>query len=168
MKTIGPYEIEGEIGRGGAAVVYRAQDTNVGRTVAIKHFREEASELWRKRFQREAQVLARFRHPNIVGVHDIGEFEGRPYLVMELVEGGCIDIDADLKTVIPMLRKVALAVEEIHRNGIVHRDLKPANILVDAAGEPRVVDFGLVHLIDPDLKLTRTMPILRVSLGGES
>ncbi len=155
------YERLEELGRGAMAVVYRARDRQLDRFVAMKLLLDEKSlgAHVLKRFSREAAAAARLSHPNIVQVHDAGEDGGRPFIVMELVEGRTL-ADAfhewDLRKRIEALRKVALAIQHAHEHGVVHRDLKPQNILVDAAGEPRVSDFGLAHLSDSAEALTRT------------
>jgi len=91
-----------------------------------------------------------------VTVHDAGEIDGRLFLVMELIEGRPLDVHEPLDRVIPALRKVAQALEEAHKRGVIHRDVKPGNIMVDAAGEPHVVDFGLAHVIGDHLRITRS------------
>jgi serine/threonine-protein kinase len=157
------FEILGRIGEGATAVVYRARDKTLGRPVALKVLREGArtSEVARERFRREARAAAGLAHPNLVTVFDAGEEEGRPYLVLELIEGR--SLDALLKdpliprsTLAPLLERAARGVAAAHEKGIIHRDLKPANILVASTGDPRVGDFGLAHLLETRSELTRT------------
>jgi serine/threonine-protein kinase len=162
LPEIPRYEIRERLGEGTSAVVHRAWDRQLQRPVAIKILRDAMmlSDLARQRFQREAQAAAGISHPNVVTVHDAGEAEGRPYLVMELVEGkGLNEIlkkrDWDERKMLELLEKVARGLEVAHAKGIVHRDLKPANIIVTPAGEPKVGDFGLAHLIDSETELTR-------------
>ncbi len=133
-------------------VVLRARDRELGRAVAIKMIREVdglgADEL--QRFQREAQANARLRHPNIVALHEVGNHGGRPYLVMDLIDGRPLHhaIDEDKPTprrVAAMIREVALALEHAHAQGIIHRDVKPANVLVDREGHCHLMDFGLAR-----------------------
>jgi serine/threonine-protein kinase len=157
------FEIVQGIGQGATAVVYRARDRRLNRTVAVKVLREGAgvNEIVRERFRREAQAAAGLAHPNVVTVFDAGEEEGRSYLVMELVEGRPLDaLLKDPETpragLVPLLAKAARGVAAAHERGIVHRDLKPANILVTPAGEPKVGDFGLAHLLETRTELTRT------------
>ncbi len=152
-----------ELGRGGMAIVYRAWDIELNRTVALKVIREEAVPIPTvlERFQREAETAARLAHPNIVAVHDVGEEGGRPYLVMELVEGETLDRilrsrEREIPELLPLLVRVACGVAFAHQSGIVHRDLKPANILVANSGEPKVADFGLAHLMNPEMLLTQS------------
>ncbi len=153
--NIAEFDIEQEIGRGTAACVYRARDKANDRTVALKILRGECTDTVRERFRRECVSAIRVRHPNVVAVYDVGQFEGRPYMVMELIDGKPLDLKRPLRATVEALVKVAVALDTAHREGVVHRDLKPANILVDAAGEPHIVDFGLAHLIDGSATVTK-------------
>src|SRR5437870_5471415 len=136
--------------------VYRATDTNLKRTVAIKVLPEAvATDVERlTRFQREAEVLARLNHPNIAQIHGLEKSDGTTALVMELVEGptladriaqGPIALDEAL----PIARQIAGALEAAHDQGIVHRDLKPSNIKVRSDGTVKVLDFGLAKALEP-------------------
>jgi len=158
------YVLIAEIGQGSMGRVWKAWDRALSRWVAIKILPEESSASAKLRFQREAQAAAGLRHPNLVTVYGAGECERRPYLVMELIEGRRFDPGAGLPQAVETLRKVALGLEEAHRHRIVHRDLKPANILIDAKGEPRVVDFGLVHFLDVGMQMTRLGGVLGTPL----
>ncbi len=142
------YCVIAPLGRGGMAVVHRAHDRTLDRMVAVKLLPEDAETdtEGRARFRREAQTVAQITHPNVVRVYDAGP----GFLVMELVPGG------PLKRATPeLLEKVARGVQAAHERGIVHRDLKPSNVLLDAAGEPKVSDFGLAHLAGEHTRLTR-------------
>jgi len=157
------YEIREAVGEGATAIVYRAWDRQLARPVAIKVLRETTgfSELARSRFRREAQAAAALSHPNVVAVHDSGEADGLLYIVMEYVEGRSLaDVlnagSADRRGLIGLVARAARGVAAAHVQGIVHRDLKPANLIVTAAGEPKVGDFGLAHLLDSSTALTRT------------
>ncbi len=156
-QTIDRYHIVVQIGEGGMAVVYKAYDTRLEREVAIKIIRKEAfppEALDRifKRFEREAKALARLSHPNIVKVHDYGEYEGSPYLVMEYHPGGTLKTmlgkPLDWKVVSKLLIPVASALGYAHQQGILHRDVKPSNILITNQGEPMLTDFGIAKMLD--------------------
>lgn len=167
----GPYLIEGELGTGGMGVVYRARHVELERPVALKILRDavQANPKVVERFHREALAVAKLRHPNIVLVHDAGRVDAIPYLAMELVEGETLAAllernELDLEQRVRVLSKVAEAVHHAHENGIIHRDLKPGNILVDAAREPHVVDFGMAHLADSTVQLTHTGAVMGTPL----
>ncbi len=153
---IGPYLIEEENGRGGAAVVYRARDPLNRRDVAVKTLRIDSSSGAHERFLRECASAGELRHPNVAAVYDVGTHDGHPYLVMELVDGRPLDLRRPRREVVGVLAKVARALESVHLRGVVHRDLKPGNILVDRRGEPRIVDFGLALYLGSKTVLTRT------------
>jgi len=163
LPSIPRYDVQARLGEGATAVVYRAWDRELRRTVALKILRESAgfSEIGRQRFRREAQAAAGLAHPNVITVHDAGEADGRLYLVMELVDGKPLsdffrDPALDLRGRVRLIERAARGVAAAHENGIVHRDLKPQNILVAAGGEPKVADFGLAHMADSTTALTRT------------
>jgi serine/threonine-protein kinase len=144
-------------------VVYRAWDRELNRWVAVKILNPRASmsETSRLRFRREAQAAASLAHPNLVTVFDAGEHDGKLFLIMELVEGQALRAKMEGRTLdtvdlVRILEKAARGVSAAHAKGVVHRDLKPANILLTAAGEPKVGDFGLAHLLDGTSELTRT------------
>jgi serine/threonine protein kinase/tetratricopeptide (TPR) repeat protein len=163
-KKIGAYRIIRLIGHGGMAVVYLGErdDQQFRRHVAIKMVLPgtNAQEIFR-RFRNERQTLASLDHPNIVKLIDGGSTEeGSPYLVMDYVDGVTIDHHCDIHTLsidqrLELFRTVCSAVEYAHQKHIIHRDLKPANILITKEGVPRLLDFGIAKLLDPDLFLTR-------------
>ncbi len=155
---IGRYRILGVLGRGGMGVVYEAEQQNPRRRIALKVLRMLfLSEQSRSRFEREAEILGRLRHPGIAhiyeaGVTSAGDGEPISYYAMELVEGVPLTSYAENRGLGPRARmalmvKMCDAVEHAHGHGIVHRDLKPDNILVDGRGEPRVLDFGVARII---------------------
>ncbi|MFI4871963.1 MAG: serine/threonine-protein kinase, partial [Phycisphaerales bacterium JB061] len=148
--TVGPYEILGEIGRGGMGIVYRATDRRLGRDVAIKALPDQVAHDPDRleRFQREARSLAQINHPNIAGIFGVEEQDGRHYLVLEFVDGATLSerLDAGalpIEDTIQVGTQIASAIEAAHDAGIVHRDLKPDNIKVTPEGRIKVLDFGL-------------------------
>lgn len=151
---LGQYKIETEIGLGGMGVVFRAVDSKLQRPVAIKFLSDDlADAAARRRFQREAQMASSLNHPHILTVYDVGEFEGRQYLVTEFVDGGTLKNWAEREPrnwedVTQLLTGVADALAAAHDAGILHRDVKPDNILVTASGYAKLADFGLAKLGD--------------------
>ncbi len=153
----GRYRLEHVAGHGGMATVFVAHDTKLERKVAIKLLsrRRDASGVLNKRFEREARAEAKIVHPNVVSVHDVGEHEGRPYIVMDYVEGEPL---ADVIVQTPLSSErvaaigfgVARALAAAHGHGIFHRDVKPANIIIDGQGIPHLMDFGLARELDED------------------
>jgi len=153
MNTIGRYELERELGRGGMAVVYLARDPAMKRQVAIKILPREFTfdALFRARFQREAEVIAALEHSYIVPIYDIGEEDNQPYLVMRYLPGGTLQDKLlagplDLATLDRIITRLADALAEAHGRQIVHRDLKPANVLFDARHEAYLSDFGIAKV----------------------
>ena len=150
---LGPYEILAPIGSGGMGEVWKARDTRLGRTVAIKVLsaRLSVSPEVRARFEREARSISQLNHPNICSLHDIGQQEGTDYLVMEFLEGETLAARL-AKGPLPqpdVLRygiEIARALDCAHRSGIVHRDLKPGNIILTKGGS-KLMDFGLARTI---------------------
>jgi len=151
----GPYEFTEEIGRGGMGVVYLARQSTLNRTVAVKLLLSGAysSEAALRRFQLEAEAAAGLQHPNIVGIHDYGEWEGQPYYAMDLIPGRNLADLCDGRPLPParaaeILRDLAQAVHYAHQKGILHRDLKPSNVLIGEDGRPRITDFGLAKWLE--------------------
>jgi serine/threonine-protein kinase len=167
LPQIPGYEVEAVLGRGGMGIVFRARHLRLNRPVAVKMLlagayagpREQA------RFQREAEAVARLRHPNVVQVHDVGDADGRPYFTMELVEGGSLaqklaGTPQPAHQAAQLLATLAGAVQAAHACGIVHRDLKPANVLLTADDTPKIGDFGLARCQDDGTSLTQTGAVL--------
>jgi eukaryotic-like serine/threonine-protein kinase len=154
---LGHYEVLAPLGAGGMGEVYRARDTKLGREVAIKVLPPEVAEDDERlaRFRREAQLLASLNHPHIAAIHGLDEADGKPFLVLELVEGETLQGRLDrgripLDDALPIASQIAEALEEAHEHGIVHRDLKPANVKLTPEGQVKVLDFGLAKAFGVD------------------
>ncbi|MGW7370045.1 serine/threonine-protein kinase, partial [Streptomyces sp. NPDC054841] len=160
-RLAGRYRVIGQLGRGGMGVVWRAVDDVLGREVAVKELRtytdSSAPELaaLRLRMQREARAAARVRHPGVIAVHDVTEHEGRPVIVMELVDGPSLDDVLSERGVMDPREAAAVgarvmeALGAAHRVGVLHRDVKPGNILLDRTGRVVLTDFGIAAMDDP-------------------
>jgi serine/threonine-protein kinase len=151
------YKVTSKLGEGGMGEVWRAEDTKLGRDVALKMlpdlFAQDGERL--ARFEREARVLASLSHPNIAGIHGLEEVDGKRFLVMELVEGESLaeriqQGPVPVEEAVRIASKIAEAVESAHEKGVVHRDLKPANVNITPEGNVKVLDFGLAKALAPD------------------
>ncbi|GAA6731297.1 serine/threonine-protein kinase [Thermus brockianus] len=162
MLLAGRYRLEAPLGSGGMAEVWQALDERLGRRVAVKLLHPRALPPERERFLLEVRALSRLFHPGIVQVLDLGEEEGRPYFVMELVEGGTFDRLGPFEEgpegdrILLAAAQVMEALAHLHAQGILHRDLTPKNILLTKEGYPKVMDFGLAYLLQESRHLTRT------------
>ena len=160
LDKIGRFKILEELGRGGMAVVYKAYDPNINRSLAIKVLLEErcANKEYRSRFLAEAKAAGLLSHPNIVTIFDIGEINDRPYIVMELLEGEPLDEymkstpDRALHEDLAIGIQLAKALQYAHSKGIVHRDIKPSNIIrVKGSNNIKITDFGIAYVEDAEL-----------------
>jgi eukaryotic-like serine/threonine-protein kinase len=160
-RPFGPYELLGEIGRGGMGVVYKARQTALDRVVAIKMILSSqlASPEHVRRFHVEAHAAARLKDANVVGVIEFNRMQGTYYIAMEYIEGESLAQriarqGVDFAAAVRILAAVARAVDRLHQQNIIHRDLKPSNILLDRSGVPYVTDFGLAKMFLPDSEST--------------
>ena len=164
VRYFGDYELQEEIARGGMGVVWKARQASLNRTIALKMILagKLAGEAEVQRFHREAEAAANLQHPNIVAIHEVGEHDGQHYYSMDYIAGR--DLGVLVRESGPFtptraaecLQTLAEAVHFAHQRGTLHRDLKPQNVLMDAAGIPRITDFGLAKFIERDDSLTKT------------
>ena len=160
--VVSHYRIIEKIGAGGMGEVYLAEDTELNRKVALKflppHLCQDDD--CRARFKREAQAAAGLEHPNIVTVHEVGEYQGRPYIAMQHLEGQSLrdliegkEMSAD--QAVNLTIQICEGLDKAHKSGVIHRDIKPSNVVVDTDGRPKLLDFGLAAVIGAD-RLTKT------------
>jgi len=172
---LGPYEIKAPLGAGGMGEVYRARDTRLERTVAIKILPAHLSSdpVRKQRFEREAKTISSLNHPHICTLYDVGHQDGTDYLVMECLEGETLAKRLEkgplpLEQVLKYGSQIADALDNAHRGGVVHRDLKPGNIMLTSTGA-KLLDFGLAKPVAPVLTgatLTATTQLSPMTAEG--
>jgi serine/threonine protein kinase len=163
-KNVQQYVLTQMLGKGGMGQVWKAWDTKLSRWVAVK-FLTLSDETNIKRFEREAKLAARLRHPNIAAVYEVGQDKGRHFIAMEFVDGTSLGkTPLTIRQAIEIIAQIARALSEAHKEGVIHRDLKPDNLMVTKSGRPYVMDFGLAKSVEAESSLSMSGDIMGTPL----